>query len=272
MVGAFDEVYDATWLTLEAAGWAVGESDPRAGTFVTQVVVLPDGLGRGWAASVSQEGGAIRVTLLPRVYRGSADVTPDSGWLLDGPGGEVERWDALFAGIGGLISAWREAPELALSNARGELNAAGMRLLIPNWQHFEFSLDRRTLVMQPVGPGPASTLLYRIERRRPKPDAAALVHETLEHAFHASGRLAEPASWDIAQDAWGETAAGDVLLDSDSSPNPVRWRRWEAGNSAWVVRVAAACPAEKEPRCEGEVRRVIESAVNTAPVPGIRAR
>lgn len=268
---AFDDVYDATWLTLEAAGWTVTGHDRRAGNAETNVLVAPNGIGRAWTASVSQEGATMVVTLLPRVFEGAREVTADMHWTLEGPGGEVERWDGLFAGIVGLVQTWRVHPELTLSNSRGELDAVGLRMLVPSWQHFEFSVDRRTLVMQAPGSLPDSTVLYRIERRRPGPDLAALVHETLERAFHAAGRVTGPADWEIVKDAWGETAEGDVLVGADLTPRPVRWRRWEAGNAAWVVRVASAC-AVSSPGCDSDVRRVVESAVNTAPVPGIRAR
>jgi hypothetical protein len=127
---------------------------------------------------------------------------------------------------------------------------------------FEFSVDRRTLVMQGAGTGLVPTLLYRIERRRPEPPVEALVLETLEHAFHAEGRLTVPTAWEVSRDGWGETAEGAVQVGSDLTAKTVRWRRWEAGNPAWVVRVASVCPADNR----------IECAVNTAPLPGIRAR
>ena len=270
---AFDEVFDATWLTLEAEGWKVVEHELHAGTISTDAVIAANGTGRAWSASVSQEGATVVVTLLPRVYEGAREVTADMHWTLEGPGGEAERWDALFAGIVGLIDTWRVHPELVLSNSRGELDAVGLRLLVPNWPHFEFSVDRRTLVMQGLGTGLVSTLLYRIERRRPEPEVAALVHETIEHAFHATGKVAEPGVWELTRDAWGQTAEGAVRVGADLTPKPVRWRRWEAGNPAWVVRVASACPVgEGGSDCERQVRQVIESAVNTAAVPGIRSR
>ena len=274
IAAAFDEVYDATWLTLEAAGSTVTEHDRRAGTLTTAVVAAANGTGRAWAASVSQEGATVVVTLLPRVYEGAREVTADMHWTLEGPGGEAQRWDALFAGIAGLIDAWRVHPELVLSNSRGELDAVGLRLLVPGWQHFEFATDRRTLVMKGSGTALVPTLLYRIERRRPQPDLAKLIQETLEQAFNAAGRIAEPAQWEITRDAWGEMAEGEVLVGADLTPKLVRWRRWEAGNPAWVMRIASACPAGIGIRfdCDADVRRVVESAVNTAPVPGIRAR
>ena len=288
---AFDEVYDAAWLTLEAAGWKVAVSDRRAGTASTDTVLASNGTGRAWDLSVSLEGATTVVTLLPRVFLNEKEVTAQMHWTLEGPGGEAERWETLFAGIAALPDAWKVHPELVLSNSRGELDAVGLRLLVPSWQHFAFSVDRRTLVMQDIGASPVPTLLYRIERRRPNPDMPALVHETLEHAFHAEGRTTEPEQWELKSDAWGKAAVGAALVGADLTPKPVRWRQWEAGTPAWVVRVVSACPPEGESEargpngtslqftrttgradCDGDIRRVIESAVNTAPVPGIRAR
>ena len=144
-------------------------------------------------------------------------------------------------------------------------------MLVPGWQHFDFSVDRRSLVMQGAGGGMVPTLMYRVERRRPVPDLAAPIDETIEHAFHAPGKVAEPADWEIVRDGWGETAEGAVQVGADLTSRPVRWRRWEAGNPSWVVRVVSVCPVEGSD-CEDDVRRVIESAVNTAPLPGTRAR
>ena len=268
---AFDEAYDATWLTFEAAGWKVIEFDRRAGTLSTAAVIEGVGTGRAWSANVSQEGATVVITLLPRIFEGARDVTADMAWTLEGPGGEVERRDALFTDIVALVDSWRVHPELLLSNSRGEVDAVGLRLLVPGWAHFEFSTDRRTLVMQGAGKGLVPTLLYRIERRRPDADGAPVVHEALEHAFHAPGRVAEPSSWESARDTWGEAATGEVFIGSELSPRPVQWRAWEAGNASWVVRLVSACPPDTDV-CENDVRRVIESAVNTAPLPGTRAR
>lgn len=291
--GAFDEVYDATWLTLEAAGWAVSASDRRAGTLSTAMVAADHGPGRAWSATVSQEGATVVLTLLPRIYDGAREVTADLQWILEGPGGEGERWDTLFAGATGLVEAWRVHPELRMSNSRGEVDAVGLRLLVPSWQHFEFSTDRRSMVMQQSGAGGVPTLLYRVERRRPNPDLDTLISDTLEHAFHADGKITVPPQWKPVKDAWGESAEGDVQVGADLTPKRVRWIRWEAGNPAWVVRVVGACPDEawvtgystgtdggsersatvtSGAACVADVRRVIESAVNTAPLPGIRPR
>lgn len=268
----FDEAFDAAWLTLELAGWTVTESDARAGTAGTNVVVLPSGVGRGWTLSVTQEGTTPVVTLLPRVFQGTREVTDQMHWSLEGPGGEVEQWEALFERIRGLVDSWRTIPELQLSSTRGEVDAAGLRLLVPNWRHFEFSVDRRSLAMQGTGAGFAPTLHYRVERRRPQPDVEGVVVEVLERAFHAPGKIVAPPQWEVETDAWGQSGEAEVRVGAELTPRPVRWRRWEARSPAWRVWVVAACPVD-DLDCERDVRAVIESAVNTgAAVPGFKTR
>ena len=115
-------------------------------------------------------------------------------------------------------------------------------------------------------------MMYQVERRRPGPDPDALLQGILGKAFHAEGNVVLPTAWELAKDAWGEAGSGEVRIGADLTPRAVKWRRWVAGNPAWVVRVAAACPDDGGAGCEADVRRVIESAVNTAPVPGTRGR
>lgn len=250
LAAPFDEVFDATWLSLELAGWTVTEHDARAGTLETNVLG-----GQAWSANVGQEGTKVVVTLLPR--------------LLDA---ERAQWEGLLAGISALLDAWRVHPELVLSNTRGEVDAAGLRLLVPNWRHFEFSVDRRTLMMQGVAQaGFVPTLLYRVERRRPRADPRELVQKALDEAFHSTARTSEPTGA-VENDAWGQSAIETSRVGADLTERAARWREWEARTPAWRVRVAAACVAD-DAACERDVRAVVESAVNTgAAVPGFKTR
>ncbi len=265
MAADFEEVFDAAWLTLEASGWKVVEHDRRAGTLVTNVVVGSSGLGRGWTAAVSQTGTTVSLTLLPRVFQNERELTQEMYWTLEGAGGEQERWDALFEPIAALTAAWKAHPELVLSTSRGEVDAVGVRLLVPGWARFDFTTDRWTMVMRGAAKGVTSALMYRIERRRPLADPAPVVHEVLELALHAPGKVIEPSDWETGSDAWGHRGAGEVKVGAQLTPVEVHWRRWEAGDNAWLVRVVAVCPAGDE-ACDADVRRVVESAVSTAPV------
>lgn len=279
----FDEVYDATWLALESQGWTVTAHDRRAGTLSTNVIAGEHGTGRSWEASVSQEGSAQTVTLLPHMHEHERDVTPDVYWTLEGPGGELQRWDEAFARIVALVEAWRNHPELILEKTRGELDAAGLHLLLPpTWEHFEFSVDRRSLAVQRFkrSRGLNPSVLYRIERRRPEPDLEAMVHETLERAFGGLESLAEPSEWTSRGDAWGLCGEGEVLVGPGLVAQPVRWRRWEARSPAWVVRVAVACAPEGERACDFETHQILESAADAngrlvnpgSAVPGFQSR
>jgi hypothetical protein len=279
----FDEAFDATWLTLEAMGFEVKEHDRRGGTLATGVVAAEHGTGRGWQAEISQEGARPTVTLLPHLYEDTRDVTGEAYWTLEGPGGELEKWDALFGRIAALVEAWRVHPELKLDTGRGELDAAGLRLLVPpSWEHFDFAVDRRTLIAQRFKriSGVNPTVLYRIERRRPEPDADALLHEALQRALAKSQDVIEPGEWDARADSWGVSGTGEVLLGPGHVPEPVRWRRWEARSPQWVVRVVAVCAPEGERACDFETHQLLESAADSngrlvnpgGAVPGFQSR
>lgn len=265
----FDEVFDAAWLVLEGAGWSVVANDRRAGTFRTNTVVLPGtGVGRAYDAAVSLEGATPMLTLLPRVFEGDRDITDQMHWTLEGPGGEQSKWDELFARVLALVEQWRTHPELKLDGGRAEIDAAGLRVLVPGWKHYDFAVDRRTLVVQGDGAVPVPTVLYRIGRRVPAPDPDALLREVLEKA--TKGRLVVPdTEWTQVGPAWAE---GEVRVGKDLAPAVVRWRRWEAASPAWLVQVLAVCPQDAE-RCEEEVGHALESAVNTdAAGAGFRVR
>lgn len=263
----FDEAYDAAWLVLEGAGWTITASDRRAGTLETNAVVLPPGVGRAWSVAVSQDGASPRVTLLPRVFRGEAEVTGEMHWTLDGPSGEQAKWDDLFARMAVLFEAWRTHPELKLERARAELDAAGLRMLVPGWKHYDFAVDRRSLAVQGDGSVPVPTFFVRLERRAPQPDPEAMPRAALEKA--TKGRLVVPDQTWAEAPPWME---GEVRVGKDLAPAAVRWRRWDALSPAWAVRVVAVCPDGAE-GCEAEVARALESAVNTdAAVPGFKVR
>ena len=267
MEAPFDEAYDAAWLVLEGAGWTVVESDRQAGTLETNAVVLGSGVGRGYRVAVSVEGARPWVTLWPRVFEGEKEVTGQMHWTLEGPGGEEAKWDELFGRMGALVEAWRTHPELKLASGRGEVDAAGLRMLVPGWKHLEFAVDRRSLVVLGDGNVPVATLLYRIERRTPESNPDALLREALEKS--ARGRLVVTDTWTQTAPPWAE---GEVRVGKDLRPAQVRWRRWDAVSPAWVVRVVAVCP-DGAAGCEDDVGRALESAVNTAAaVPGFKTR
>ncbi len=277
----FDEAFDATWLALESLGFTVTAHDRRAGTLSTAVTAAANGTGRAWQAEVSLQGADSAVTLLPRLHEGDRDVTDEASWTLEGPGGERERWDAAFERIRTLLEDWRHHPELVLEKRRGDLDAAGLHLLVPAaWEHFEFSVERRSLAVQRfkrhLGVNP--TAIYRIERRRPEPDVEGLLHEALGRALGAG--VIEPGDWNGGGDAWGFYGEGEVLVGPGRVAEPVRWRRWEARSPAWVVRLAMVCAPSGELACDFETHQIVESAADAngrlvnpgAAVPGFQSR
>lgn len=258
----YDEAFDAAWLTLERLDWKVTVADRRAGTLETEArTELDSHEARGWRLDFRQDGDRLTLIARPRVFFDGVDVTQGMRWELVK---EDARWQDLFHRVQALLEAWRSHPELTLDRRRGELDAGGLKLLVPvAWTHFELSTDRRTLVVQKlrgVKDGLNPSLVYVLERRRPRPDETLVVRTAVERAFRDDGTLnpTEPPK----SDANGVFGRGETQSGPGKVVQPVAWRRWEARSPAFVVRVASACAPEGELSCEADVRAAIESAAD----------
>ncbi len=254
----YDETYDATWLALEALGFRVRDWQRVQGFLETDAVDQPDGTRRSWRADFSQAGAQLTVTLVPKILLGEQDVTAEHLF-------EPKEQDAVWAKVTPLLAAWTVHPDIAFQATRGEVDLAGLRLLLPpTWEHFDFATDRRTLAVQKTKgvKGFNPTVVYRLERTRPRPELARLVHEALEKSWGAV--VEEPTGWEEKNDVHGVSAEGEVLVGTSKSPRQAWWRRWEARSPAWVARVAVSCaPAGAELSCDAEALQVIDSAGDT---------
>lgn len=247
--GAWEEVFDAAVLSLERLGLSVAEVDQAQGTFVARRAD-----GSGYAVSVQSRAGDQVVIALP---------TPERPlWLLDGPEGEVTRWDALDERIRALLAAWREFPEWQFLPARNLVAVLQFRAQLPStWERVEPTIDRRAMLVQRFKHkrGLNPSFLFELSRRRPVLDPKVALVRAAEHAFGAKGRLTWPDDVKVTID--GRGVHGRVELLDGTVPRAATFHLWDQRSSAWAVRVAAICDTKEG--CEAEWTAFVESI--TAP-------
>jgi hypothetical protein len=185
-------------------------------------------------------------------------VSEEPRWQLTGPDGEEAHWERLFDAVQGLLDAWREVPELSIERSRAEVSVLGIRLHAPSdWHALELTPDRHHAVAQEVVHSPGCsecpgglnpTLVFEIERRHPAPDAPRLERVALEHAL--GSKLAEPEAWSTEDTVTGRKGSGQVVIGDGAKTVAVTWWLWDAGELAWMVRVAAACGTDGPGACD----------------------
>ncbi len=257
--GAFDEVFDATALSLERLGLSLEAVDARQGTLVAK---RRDG--RGYQVSLQSREGEQLVVARP--------VPERELWVLDGDDGELARWDALEARTRELLAAWRDHPEWEYAAARELLGVLTFRARLPKtWEHVEPSVSRRVVVVQRSKPrrGFNPSLVFEVSRRRPVTDERAFLLGAAEVALAARGRLRWPD--EVLLRAGASTEGGQTKVLDGSVPRAVTWHLWHEATAAWTVRIAAVCgPFEGDATCEAEWRTLAESVVSIgfeAPMP-----
>lgn len=239
-----DEVFDATWLTLQAQGFTVTDADRLAGTFVATA------RGHTWDVDVGALGAEQRVRLMPRedgVTRGALVV------LLD----------ALEEGTRSLLRAWSELPEWKYDGRRNVLAIPGFSASPPReWEWLDFDISRRRVVAQArrARTGVNPTLLFEAERVRPEPTLEALVKKATGLTLNARQRLVYPEELASGEDATGRHGAIRVL----DGTVPV--------DVAWHARVTRVGPVEVQlvmvcPRAEAASCAVLWAELSTSVVP-----
>lgn len=249
--GAFDEVFDATALSLERLGFSLDAVDARQGTLVAK-----GRDGRGYAVTVQSREDEQLVVALP---------IPDRElWVLDGDDGETARWDALEERTREMLSSWKEHPEWEYAAARELLGVLTFRARLPKaWEHVEPSVSRRVVVVQRSKPrrGLNPSLVFEVSRRRPVSDARQFLVGAAEVALGAKGRLTWPDA--VALPVDGRSAGGRTKVLDGLVPRPVTWHLWHQATAAWSVRIAAVCgPFEGDATCEEEWRALTQSVVS----------
>lgn len=247
-VAAFDEVFDATALSLERLGFSLEDVDARQGTLIAR-----QRDGRGYSVTIQSREDEQLVVALPMPVR--------ERWVLDGDDGETARWDALEEHTRELLASWREHPEWDYLAARDLLGVLTFRARLPKaWEHVESSVSRRVVLVQRSKPrrGLNPSLVFEVSRRRPVSDARAFLLGAAESALGAKGRLTWPD--EVLLPPGGRTAGGRTKVLDGSVPRPVTWHAWHEATPAWTVRIAAVCgPFEGDATCEDEWRTLTES-------------
>lgn len=238
--GSYDEVFDATVLSLARMGLAVRDVDVRAGTLAA---LRRDG--SGYQVSVRTRGDEHEVVALP--------VPERERWVLDGDDGESARWDQLEQYTAELLSAWREHPEwqyVPENNLVGVLSFTAR--LPPAWERVDPSVSRRVLVVQRfrAKKGLNPTIVLEVLRRRPVLEAKEFLLSTAEVAFGAKARLAWPEPLELS---FGTTGGhGRARVFDGPLVRPLSWHLWDQRSPSWTVRLAAVCGPDAELECAAD--------------------
>ncbi len=220
--GATDEVFDATWLSLTARGFAVTKASRPAGT----LEVVRDG--RAWEVDVAALGSEQRVVLEPATGVSRAEL----GQVLDG----VEE------GTAALLAAWKDQPEWRYDGRRNVLSAAGFSFVPPReWEWLDFDVSHHLVTVQQrrARTGLNPTLLVEVDRLRPESSLPQLARRALGLALGARQRLVFP-------DGFKE---GPVQVLDGATPQDAEWFAFEETVGAAQVRVTLACPRGEEGAC-----------------------
>lgn len=243
----FDEVYDATWLSLERFGYVVTEHDRRAGTFTGTK------LGRRYDVEVSSRGERQAVAAIPSA-KGALDAAE-----------EAEHLELLEDATRELLKAWREVPEWTFDARRNSVEIATFKVSPPlEWQHLDLSVDRHRVTVQRkknqrTGINP--TIVIDVGRRRPGVPLDGLVAEVAGVALSARMRLSFPEE---ARAALGKTGYSSTARVMDGpTQRELRWFAWNVQSDVWAVRVIAVCgPDESDASCAAEWPKVARSVIS----------
>jgi hypothetical protein len=100
-------VFYACTGALLADGYEIERSDPEQGVIVTKPLAV-SGQGpvtaRSYRITIAPDGhGGSRMVAEPHLYAGGRDVSDRELWNLDGPRGEVARWNDLFTDVDSVV-------------------------------------------------------------------------------------------------------------------------------------------------------------------------
>ncbi len=235
-----DEVFDATWLTLVAHGYAVTSDDRVAGTLVFQKGE------RLWDVDVAALGTEQRVVLSPRHDTTRTEL--------------AELLDALELGTRTLLGAWTELPEWKYDGRRNLLRVPRFAFAPPpEWEWLDFDISRRLVVVQQhrARTGLNPTLLVELDRRRPRSPLTASLRRAAGLTLGARERLSLPDELDSTKDDTGLHGALRVL--DGTTPKEVSWHARESVLGPVDVRLIMVCPKAAEVACQGVWASVIRS-------------
>lgn len=237
---ATDEVYDATWLALEARGASVIDGDRLAGTMVVTQATAPT-----FDVDIAALGAEQRVVFTPR------EAVQRDEW--------AELLDDVHRRVRATIRVWHDLPEWRFDGRRNVLSVPGYSLQPPrDWAWLDFDVSRRRATVQEkrargvVNP----TLLLELERRRTHPSMVGTLQRAVTAMLAARGALAFPARFDADEDGTGAHGTSTV------SDVDVSWHGLEVPLGDTQLTVVMACPVEQRVACEALWTKVFDSQVN----------
>ena len=212
--GAIDEVYDATWLTLQARGFEVLEGDRLAGTLKARRE------NREWNVDVAAVGSSQRVTLSVETPVARAELS--------------QVLDVLEEGTAALLRAWADLPEWRFDGRRHLLTIPGFAVSPPvEWQWLDFDLSRRVVTVQRwrARNGANPTMLIEVDRTRPQSRLIETAKKAIAASVSARQRLSFP----------DDLKPGTTRVLDGTTPQEVTWRASESTEGSWQVRLVVAC-------------------------------
>ncbi|MBM4784220.1 MAG: hypothetical protein GQE15_41650 [Archangiaceae bacterium] len=246
----FDEVFDATVLSLGRMGLTIEESDVKQGTIVAK---RRDGT--GYSVSIQSRDDEQLVVAVPTPER--------AAWVLQGEDGESARWDRLESYTNELLTAWRDHPEWAFIAARNLLGVLSFYARVPQrWERVDPSVSRRVTSVQrfKTRRGLNPTILFEVKRRTPALDARAFLLTTAEVALQAKGRLTWVGDDEPTLREGRAQRAANVL--DGTVPRQISWHLWDHRTPTFTVRVAAVCGAAgSELDCDDDWEALVNSIV-----------
>lgn len=212
--GATDEVFDATWLTLERSGFEITQDDRLAGTLKARRE------NREWNVDVSALGNEQRVKLTPSTPLTRADLS--------------ELLDTLEEGTAKLLRAWHEPPEWKFDGRKNLLFVAGFAVSPPlEWAFLDFDLNRRVVTVQKSRARNAVNPTMRVELDRARPRSLLLdtARQTIALSLSARQRLVFPEPLEV----------GTIRVLDGTTASDATWAAQEWPLDAWQVRIAVSC-------------------------------
>lgn len=246
----FDEVFDATVLSLGRMGLSIEDADVKQGTIVAR---RKDGT--GYSVSIQSRDDEQLVVAVP--------IPERSAWVLDGEDGESARWDRLESHTKELLTAWRDHPEWTFIAARNLLGVLSFYARVPqSWERVDPSVSRRVTSVQRFKShrGLNPTILFEVKRRTPSLEARSFLLTTAEVALQAKGRLTWQGD-DEPKLREGRAQRAANVLDG-TVPRQISWHLWDHRTPTFTVRVAAVCGAAgSELDCDEDWEALISSIV-----------
>ncbi|MGV3623325.1 MAG: hypothetical protein ACO1OB_21070 [Archangium sp.] len=241
---ATDEIYDATWLALEARGASVIDGDRLAGT-----MVVTQAVGATFDVDIAALGSEQRVVFTPREGVSSSDWSD----LLD----DVKRR------VRATIRVWHDLPEWKFDGRRNSLSVPGYSLQPPeDWAWLDFDVSRRRVnVQEKRARGVENlTMTVELERRRVKPSMMATLQRAVTTMLAARVKVKFPSTIEAEEDGTG--AHGTWRVFNGGEARDVAWHGVEVPLGDTQVTVVMVCPLEKRASCDALWPKVFDSQVN----------